>query len=67
MAHSKSAKRAGHYGYYGVTFQNGAKQPLCMLNAVTFQDDEDLEPTKRQPFIWISTTWNREKAAQQPH
>lgn len=67
MAQNKFAIRAGDYGYYGVTFQNGAKQPLCMLDAVAFQDGEDLEPTKRRTFICISTAWNGGKAAQQPH
>ena len=53
IAENKFARRAGHYGYYGVTFQNGAKQPLCMLDAVAFQNGEDLEPIKRQPFIYL--------------
>lgn len=44
MAENKFARSAGHYGYYGVTFQNGAKQPLCMLDTVAFQNGEDLEP-----------------------
>ena len=34
MAQNKSAKHAGHDGYYRVTVSNGAKQMLGMLDAV---------------------------------
>ena len=41
-----------------VTFQNGAKQTLGMLDAiVTFQDGVDLEPTDNL-FFSISRAWN---------
>lgn len=44
------------------TFQNGGKQSplnaLDMMNAMAF-DGVELEPTKRQPLISISTVCNR--------
>lgn len=41
MVHKKCGKCGGHDAYYGVMFQNFAKQTLCMLDAVTFQDSSD--------------------------
>ena len=41
MVHKKCGKCAGHDAYYGVMFQNFAKQTLCMLDAVTVQDSSD--------------------------
>lgn len=41
MVHMKCGKCAGHDAYYGVMFQNFAKQTLCMLDALTFQDSSD--------------------------
>ena len=55
MVQNKSAKRAGHYRHYGVTFQNGAKPTLGMLDPVTYRYGTDLEPTGRTtPYFDLS-------------
>lgn len=44
--------------YYRVTFQDDTNQMLGMLDALTFKDVGELEPTKGQPFFLISTALN---------
>ena len=52
-------------GYYVVIFQNGTKQTQGMLDAVTFQDDADLEPTNQQP-LYISISMGRNRGTGSP-
>lgn len=60
----KNLRQTGHDRHYGVTFQNGTKQMLGMLDAVMFQEGADQTGThKLATIISISSTWNR---TQQP-
>ena len=54
MVQNKSVKRAGHYRYYGVTFQYGAKQTLGMLDLVTYRYSTDFGTHKTDNHLFRS-------------